>query len=158
MWDPHNDVGGSRCAAEALAVAATGTLDDVPLLLSPGQGSQSAGMLAPWLELPGALETVQRWSERTGLDLVALGTSASADEVRPTEVAQPLLTAVALLSGRALLGATAEGEGVPDLVWSLANKSLLYADSTAGATRYRFPETVRSFARRARGSRRQGTR
>jgi hypothetical protein len=73
-------------------------------------------MLAPWLELPGAPETVQRWSERTGLDLVALGTSASADEVRPTEVAQPLLTAVALLSGRALLGATAEGEGVPDLV------------------------------------------
>ena len=116
MWDLHNDLGGSPCAAEAPAAAATGTLDDVPLLLSPGQGSQSAGMLAPWLELPGAPETVQRWSERTGLDLVALGTSASADEVRPTEVAQPLLTAVALLSGRALLGATAEGEGVPDLV------------------------------------------
>ena len=44
----------------------------MPLLLSPGQGSQSAGMLAPWLELPGASDTVQRWSERTGLDLVEL--------------------------------------------------------------------------------------
>ena len=60
-------------------------------------------MLGPWLELPGAPSTVQRWSERTGLDLVALGTTASAEQVRATEVAQPLLTAVALLSGRALL-------------------------------------------------------
>jgi predicted ATPase len=45
--------------------------------------------------------------------------------------------------------AAGNAHGVPDLVWSLANKSLLYADSTAGATRYRFPETVRSFARRS---------
>ena len=64
-------------------------------------------MLTPWLDLPDARATVQRWSERTGLDLVALGTTASADQVRATEVAQPLLTVVALLSGRALLdGAT----------------------------------------------------
>jgi len=68
-------------------------------------------MLTPWLDLPGAPDTVARWSERTGLDLVALGTAATADDVRRTEVAQPLLTAVALLSGRALLaGAT------PDVV------------------------------------------
>src|SRR3712207_2797521 len=68
-------------------------------------------MLAPWLELPGASPPVQRWSQRTGLDLVALGTTASADEVRATEVAQPLLTAVALLSGRAVLAG-----GTPDAV------------------------------------------
>jgi predicted ATPase/class 3 adenylate cyclase len=37
---------------------------------------------------------------------------------------------------------------VPDAIWSLANKSLLYSDPTAGATRYRFPETVRTYARR----------
>jgi [acyl-carrier-protein] S-malonyltransferase len=75
----------------------------VPLLLSPGQGAQSAGMLAPWLALPGAAATVARWSSLTGLDLVGLGCDAPADAVRRTEVAQPLLTAVALLSGRALL-------------------------------------------------------
>ena len=68
-------------------------------------------MLTPWFDLPGAPETVQRWSERTGLDLVRLGTEASADEVRRTEVAQPLLTTVALLSGRALLSG-----GTPDAV------------------------------------------
>jgi [acyl-carrier-protein] S-malonyltransferase len=75
----------------------------VHLLLSPGQGSQSPGLLTPWLDLPHATATVDRWSVRTGLDLLALGTSAPADVVRSTEVAQPLLTAVALLSGRALL-------------------------------------------------------
>jgi [acyl-carrier-protein] S-malonyltransferase len=68
-------------------------------------------MLEPWLELPGAADTVTRWSERTGLDLLELGTSASAEQVRGTDVAQPLLTCVALLSGRALLGGD-----VPDVV------------------------------------------
>ena len=60
-------------------------------------------MLSPWLDLPDARATVQRWSDRTGLDLLELGTTASAEQVRATEVAQPLLTAVALLSGRAVL-------------------------------------------------------
>jgi [acyl-carrier-protein] S-malonyltransferase len=60
-------------------------------------------MLAPWLALPGAAATLARWSELVGLDLVGLGVSADADDVRRTELAQPLLTAAALLSGRALL-------------------------------------------------------
>lgn len=81
------------------------------ILLSPGQGSQSSGMLAPWLDLPGATERIRRWSDLVGLDLLALGISAPDDELRPTEVAQPLLTVVALLSGRALLG-----DRTPDLV------------------------------------------
>jgi [acyl-carrier-protein] S-malonyltransferase len=76
----------------------------VPLLLSPGQGSQTAGMLTPWLELPGAQSDLARWSQLTGLDLLALGTTAPDDVVRRTEVAQPLLTVAALLSGRAALG------------------------------------------------------
>ena len=64
-------------------------------------------MLAPWLALPGADATLARWSDLTDLDLLALGVSADAEQVRRTEVAQPLLTAAALLSGRALLdGAT----------------------------------------------------
>lgn len=81
------------------------------LLLSPGQGSQSAGLLCPWLDLPGAADAVRTWSGQTGLDLLELGTEAPDHVVRRTEVAQPLLTAVALLSGRALLG-----DGRPSLV------------------------------------------
>ena len=37
---------------------------------------------------------------------------------------------------------------VPELVWSLAEKSLVTADLTASATRYRLLESVREFARR----------
>jgi len=74
------------------------------VLLSPGQGSQSPGMLLPWLDLPDAQQRLAAWSDRTGLDLLRLGSSATADEVRDTAVAQPLLTAVALLSADAVTG------------------------------------------------------
>lgn len=82
------------------------------VFLSPGQGSQSPGMLAPWLDAPGAGERVQTWSELTGLDLLRLGTTAEADELRDTAVAQPMLTVAALLSGRLLV----ERGLVPDVV------------------------------------------
>lgn len=79
----------------------------MPFLLSPGQGAQTPGMLQPWLELPGAADAVARWSALIDRDLLGLGTLAGAEEIRRTDVAQPLLTVVALLSGRALLaGAT----------------------------------------------------
>ena len=68
-------------------------------------------MLLPWLDLPGFADTLARWSALTDLDLVELGTTAPADVVRRTEVAQPLLTALALLSGRAELAG-----GLPELV------------------------------------------
>lgn len=83
----------------------------VVAVLAPGQGSQSSGLLLPWLELPAAAETLSRWSDLVGLDLLAVGTTWSDDDIRHTEIAQPLLTAVALLSARALLGETA-----PDVV------------------------------------------
>ncbi|MCP3801129.1 ACP S-malonyltransferase [Allokutzneria sp. A3M-2-11 16] len=66
-------------------------------LLAPGQGSQSPGMLTPWLELDGARERLARWSETTGLDLLRLGTTASADEIKDTSVTQPLVVALSLL-------------------------------------------------------------
>ncbi|WP_312869781.1 ACP S-malonyltransferase [Saccharothrix ecbatanensis] len=67
-------------------------------LLAPGQGSQTPGMLAPWLELEGAAERVGAWSEATGLDLVRLGTTAEAEEIQDTSVTQPLVVALALLA------------------------------------------------------------
>jgi [acyl-carrier-protein] S-malonyltransferase len=59
-------------------------------------------MLAPWLDLPGAAADLATWSDAAGLDLLHLGTDAAADEIRDTAVAQPLLTAAALLSARGL--------------------------------------------------------
>ncbi|MBK0868334.1 ACP S-malonyltransferase [Saccharopolyspora sp. HNM0986] len=71
-------------------------------LLAPGQGAQSPGMLAPWLELDGARARVQAWSERAGLDLERLGTTADADEIKDTAVTQPLVVALSLLAAQDL--------------------------------------------------------
>ncbi|HYH33198.1 MAG TPA: ACP S-malonyltransferase [Pseudonocardia sp.] len=71
-------------------------------LLAPGQGSQTPGMLAPWLDDSAAEETLARWSDATGLDLRRLGTTADADEIKDTAVTQPLVVAAALLAAARL--------------------------------------------------------
>lgn len=60
-------------------------------------------MLLPWLDVPDARDDLAVWSSATSLDLLALGTTAPAEQLRDTAVAQPLLTAAALLSARAVL-------------------------------------------------------
>jgi [acyl-carrier-protein] S-malonyltransferase len=66
--------------------------------LAPGQGSQTPGMLAAWLELPGAAERLAAWSQISGLDLARLGTTATAEEITDTAVTQPLVVAATLLA------------------------------------------------------------
>jgi [acyl-carrier-protein] S-malonyltransferase len=55
-------------------------------------------MLASWLELPGAAERLAAWSDISGLDLVRLGTTATAEEITDTAVTQPLVVAATLLA------------------------------------------------------------
>lgn len=71
-------------------------------VVAPGQGSQTPGMLTPWLDHPVAAAVLRDASAVTGLDLIALGTTGTADEIRDTAVAQPLLTALALATAAAL--------------------------------------------------------
>ena len=71
-------------------------------LLAPGQGSQTEGMLSPWLELPGAADQLASWSKASDLDLVRLGTTASIEEITDTAVAQPLIVAATLLAHQEL--------------------------------------------------------
>jgi [acyl-carrier-protein] S-malonyltransferase len=71
------------------------------IITAPGQGAQTPGFLAPWLELPGVTERLGVASELTGCDLVRYGTTASADEIRDTAVAQPLLVAAAIVAAAA---------------------------------------------------------
>ncbi|MEV0197541.1 ACP S-malonyltransferase [Nonomuraea sp. NPDC050691] len=71
-------------------------------IVAPGQGAQTPGFLTPWLELPGLADRLAGWSEVVGLDLITYGTTAGADEIRDTAVAQPLLVAAALASAEAL--------------------------------------------------------
>lgn len=54
-------------------------------------------MLEPWLALEGAEERLAAWSEVAGLDLLRLGTTADADEIKDTAVTQPLVVALTLL-------------------------------------------------------------
>lgn len=68
----------------------------------PGQGSQTPGFLTSWLELDGARERLEAFSEQAGVDLVAAGTEWDADQIRDTAVAQPLIVAASLLSWSAL--------------------------------------------------------
>lgn len=76
-------------------------------VVCPGQGAQTPGMLSPWLELEPFAQAIAEFSEVTSLDLARLGTTADADEIRDTAIAQPLLVATALASARALgVGAT----------------------------------------------------
>jgi [acyl-carrier-protein] S-malonyltransferase len=67
-------------------------------VFAPGQGAQTPGMLAPWLELPGVAEQVAEFSAATGLDLARLGTTADADEIKDTAVTQPLLVALGVIA------------------------------------------------------------
>ena len=71
-------------------------------IIAPGQGSQTPGMLASWLEDKDAKELLQQWSDAIDLDLIHLGTTADAEEIKETENAQPLIVAAGLLAARAL--------------------------------------------------------
>jgi [acyl-carrier-protein] S-malonyltransferase len=55
-------------------------------------------MLTSWLDLDGTRERVRSWSDRTGLDLLHLGTEAGAEQIQDTAVAQPLIVAMSLLA------------------------------------------------------------
>ena len=74
------------------------------VIVAPGQGAQVPGFLSPWLELPGVADQLAAWSEVVGLDLVRYGTTADADEIRDTAVAQPLLVGAGLVAASAVLG------------------------------------------------------
>ena len=71
-------------------------------LIAPGQGSQTPGMLLPWIADPSNAELLGQWSQAIDLDLLHLGTTADADEIRDTANAQPLIVAAGLLSAGAL--------------------------------------------------------
>ncbi|MBD3779242.1 ACP S-malonyltransferase [Cellulomonas sp. ES6] len=71
-------------------------------IVCPGQGAQTPGMLAPWLELPGTADRLAVLSEAADVDLASHGTTSDADTIRDTAVAQPLIVSASLLALRAL--------------------------------------------------------
>jgi len=71
-------------------------------IIAPGQGSQTPGMLSTWIENPEYKALIESWSQAIDLDLLHLGTTADADEIKDTANAQPLIVATSLLGAHAL--------------------------------------------------------
>jgi [acyl-carrier-protein] S-malonyltransferase len=74
------------------------------VIAAPGQGAQAPGFLTPWLDLPGFADRLAAWSDLAGCDLIRYGTTAGAEEITDTAIAQPLLVAAAIAAAEALSG------------------------------------------------------
>ena len=66
--------------------------------MTPGQGSQTSGMYSTWITDTANKELIAKYSELIDLDLFHYGTSATQAEITATNIAQPLLTALAFMS------------------------------------------------------------
>lgn len=71
-------------------------------IVCPGQGSQTPGFLAPWLELPSVEGQLATLSEIAGIDLKAHGTTSDEETIKDTAVAQPLIVAAGLVAAKSL--------------------------------------------------------
>ena len=71
-------------------------------IVAPGQGSQTPGFLAPWVEIPRVRELLEWWSAVADLDLIRLGTTADSEEIKDTAYAQPLIVAAGLVGALSL--------------------------------------------------------
>jgi len=100
----------------------------VIVVVCPGQGSQTPGFLAPWLTLPGFEADLEAMSAAVGIDLHAHGTTSTADVIRDTAVAQPLIVAAGLLTLKALLA-----DGRRDRISGIAGHSVGEITAAAGA-------------------------
>jgi [acyl-carrier-protein] S-malonyltransferase len=71
-------------------------------IVCPGQGSQTPGFLAPWLELPSVAGQLASLSEIAGIDLTVHGTTSDEETIKDTAVAQPLIVAAGLVAAKSL--------------------------------------------------------
>ena len=101
-------------------------------IIAPGQGSQTPGMLNSWIEDPELKQLIQSWSEIIDLDLLRLGTTADAEEIKDTANAQPLIVATSLLAVHALNMSTCaitSGHSVGELAAAAISGAISSADA-----------------------------
>jgi [acyl-carrier-protein] S-malonyltransferase len=102
----------------------------VLVIVAPGQGAQTPGFLAPWLEEPTFADRLGWLSAVADMDLVHYGTAADADTIRDTAVAQPLLVASGLLAALELFPHPADAFGQ---IGAVAGHSVGELTAAAGA-------------------------
>ena len=78
------------------------------VVVAPGQGAQTPGFLAPWLDVPGVAARLEWLSVVSGIDLIEHGTRSDAETIRDTAIAQPLLVGAGLVTLLALFPHPAE--------------------------------------------------
>lgn len=100
------------------------------VIVAPGQGAQTPGFLAPWLEDPDFGARMEWLSTVAGIDLVHYGTEADADTIRATEIAQPLLVATGLVAALELFPHPTDAFG---MVGAVAGHSVGELTAAAGA-------------------------
>ncbi|WP_421082998.1 ACP S-malonyltransferase [Rothia nasimurium] len=88
-------------------------------LVCPGQGSQKPGFLTEWLEVDGVREHLEKLSAAADLDLVYYGTEADEETIKDTAIAQPLIVAAGIVTGRLAQKA-------------LGDENLIYAGHSVG--------------------------
>ncbi len=81
----------------------------VLVIVCPGQGSQTPGFLAPWLDLPGFRDRMSWLGAVAGIDLITHGTESDAETIKDTAIAQPLIVASGLVSLLGLFEHPADG-------------------------------------------------
>ena len=67
-------------------------------VVAPGQGSQQPAMFNSWIEIPENYQKLKEFSDYSNLDLLYFGIKANKDEISKTDITQPLLTALSLIS------------------------------------------------------------
>ena len=102
--------------------------------MTPGQGSQTSGMYSTWITDAPNKKLIAKYSELIDLDLFHYGTSASQAEITATNIAQPLLTALAFMSfGKLKVNSNTNivysGHSVGE--FSAASLAGFYSDETA---------------------------
>jgi [acyl-carrier-protein] S-malonyltransferase len=102
----------------------------VLVIVAPGQGAQTPGFLAPWLEDPTFAARLEWLSSVAGLDLAHYGTEADADTIRDTKVAQPLLVGTGLVAALELFPHPADAF---DQIGAVAGHSVGELTAAAGA-------------------------
>lgn len=102
----------------------------VLIIVAPGQGAQTPGFLAPWLEDDDFAARLDWLSAVAGLDLAHYGTRADAETIRDTAVAQPLLVGAGLVTALALFPHPADAFG---RIGAVAGHSVGEITAAAGA-------------------------